>query len=410
MIDSWGETVGAGTNLSMMQPVRSTSGRWAGSSGHRRESGLRQYLGKVDLVLVFSAVAMAAIGALMVYSATRYKLASQGVNPKYYLERDIIFLAIGTLVMLVLTFLDYHTFESLWIVLYGGTVFMLLVVLLPGLGTKSLGSQRWFQLGPFQLQPSAFSSIAVIASVAAVCATFTEEMTFRNVLTVVGMVLIPMALVIKQPDLGTGIIISVILVGMLVVAGAKKRHLLLLLVCAALAVVVVLKLGLLHHYQLDRLVSFIHQSKSTLATGYNQSQAKIDIGSGGLTGKGLFRDPTVNLAYVPEQQTDFIFTAVGGQLGFVGAASVLALYGVILSRVWRAARVAEDRIGTLICAGVFSLLCFSIFENAGMAMGIMPVTGIPLPFLSYGGSADIAFFAAIGLALNVGIRRSGRAD
>jgi rod shape determining protein RodA len=199
-------------------------------------------------------------------------------------------------------------------------------------------------------------------------------------------------LVIKQPDLGTAIVMMVILMVMLAVAGMPGRYLLLLIVGAVVVVVVALNLGLLQHYQIERLTSFISPNTASESATYNVTEAKDAIATGGIFGAGLFHGALTNLAYVPEQQTDFIFSAVG---------LLLVVYGVLGWRVLRTAQLARDNYGRLLCSGVFALLVFSIFENVGMNMGIMPVTGIPLPFLSYGGSATIGFFAAIGIAISV---------
>ncbi len=218
---------------------------------------------------------------------------------------------------------------------------------------------------------------------------------------------LPILLVIKQPDLGTAIVMSVILLVMLAVAGMPGRYLVLLVIGAAVVVFVAINLGLVKHYQIQRLTSFISPNGASQDVTYNVTQAKDAIAHGGVFGTGLFKGAQTNLAYVPEQQTDFIFSAVGEQLGFVGSGVLLLVYGVLAWRVLRVAQQAKDTFGRLLCAGVFALLTFSIFENVGMNMGIMPVAGIPLPFLSYGGSAMIAFMAAIGLVASVQ-RRSAR--
>jgi rod shape determining protein RodA len=188
---------------------------------------------------------------------------------------------------------------------------------------------------------------------------------------------------------------------MLIVAGIPNRYLVLLLVAAVAGAFAIVHLGLLKPYQVERLTGFLHQNQSLQTSTYNLHESVAAIGSGGLWGAGLFHGPQTNLAYVPEQQTDFIFSAVGEQLGFVGAASVLLLLGIIAWRMLRAAQTARDPFGRLLATGCFTLLAFSAFENAGMSMGIMPVAGIPLPFLSYGGSATVAFFAAVGIVLSV---------
>jgi rod shape determining protein RodA len=225
-----------------------------------------------------------------------------------------------------------------------------------------------------------------------------------DVVKVLGLASVPIILVVKQPDLGSGIVMWVVLLVMLVVAGTPNRYLLLLVVFAALGALAIVHFKLLKDYQLHRITAFLQPGKNLQTSSYNVTQSVAAIGSGGPFGTGLFHGPQTNLAYVPEQQTDFIFSAVGEQLGFAGAAGVLALLGLISWRCLRSAQLARDAFGRLLATGCFTLIAFSVFENAGMAMGIMPVAGIPLPFISYGGSATVAFFAAVGITLSVHLR------
>jgi rod shape determining protein RodA len=224
-----------------------------------------------------------------------------------------------------------------------------------------------------------------------------------------GMGALPVLLVALQPDLGTAITLGCVLGIVLVVAGVPARYLLVVGMIAVLVTIVGLHLHVLKNYQLDRLDAFLKQSDpnscGSTSAGYNLCESKIAIADGGLTGRGLFHGPQTNLQYVPEQQTDFIFTAVGEQLGFAGAATLLGLFATMLWRIVRTAQLAYDRVGTLLCAGVLAYIAFSVFQNAGMTMGIMPITGIPLPLVSYGGSSTIATFAAVGIVLNVGMRK-----
>ncbi len=365
----------------------------------------------VDPFLVLAAAAAAVIGVVMVYTATRGTLLQAGSSPTYYLKRQALFVLLGLVVMAAVGLFDYRKLESFGMLLYGLSLFVLVAVMIPHVGSHTLGSTRWFNLGPLQLQPSEFAVLGMIIAVATYCTRRPDGLTWRDVVTVLVLGGVPIGLVMIQPDLGTGIIMSVILLVMLVVAGLPNRLLVLLLLGAVGVVALVLGGGLLHHYQILRITSFLHQSTKhptgTLAGAvYNLQQAKDAIGAGGLTGTGLTHGAATNLGYVPEQQTDFIFTAVGEQLGFVGAVGVLSVLGLVAWRVLRAGQLARDDFGRLICVGVFTFVAFSTFQNAGMTMGIMPITGIPLPFISYGGTAVIAFFSGIGLALSVYARRA----
>jgi rod shape determining protein RodA len=281
-------------------------------------------------------------------------------------------------------------------------------------GSSAQGAARWFSLGPLQLQPSEFAVLALILAVASYCSRREAEgLAWRDVFRLLIMAGIPIFLVLLQPDLGTAMIMIIVLLVLLAVAGLPIRILVMLLVGTALLAVIAVEGGLLHRYQIARLTSFLNSNSHSTnpyvqEAIYNGQQAKNAIGSGGLFGAGIGHGTETNLGYVPEQQTDFIFTAVAEQLGFVGAVGVLGLLGVIAWRVLHAAVVARDTFGRLICSGLFAFIAFSVFQNAGMTMGIMPITGIPLPFVSYGGTAVLVFFGAVGLALSVGARRKFR--
>lgn len=366
--------------------------------------GWRQTLLRFDFTLFAVTVSIAFLGVIMVYSATREKLAHAGLNPYSYLERQALFVLLGIAVMFVVVSVDYHQWGSLGFAAYGAVVLGLLGVLTP-IGKRALGSQRWFQIGPLQLQPSEFAALAIIVAIAAFLqADQEEEMDAKKLLKILVLAGVPMLLVIKQPDIGTALIMGFVLLTMLVLARVPLRWLAILMIIGGVAIFAVISLGILQAYQLQRLTSFVNPNTSVLQAGYNLAQSKIAIGSGGLFGKGLFHGTQTNLSYVPEQQTDFIFTAVGEQLGFVGAGGLLLAYAYMTWRVWVVMKRAKDPLGKMLAGGVLGLLAFSIFQNAGMTMGIMPITGIPLPFMSYGGSAALAFFAAIGLVLNVGMR------
>jgi rod shape determining protein RodA len=214
-----------------------------------------------------------------------------------------------------------------------------------------------------------------------------------------------MVLIYRQPDLGTDLVFAGILIAMLLVGGARPRHLAVLGVIGVLGVVTIFQLGVLKRYQVDRLAAFLDPQGDVQRTTYNLRQSQIAIAAGGLTGRGLFQGSQTNLSFVPEQHTDFIFTAVGEELGFVGACTLLGLFGLVMWRTWRAAITAKDQFGMLVCVGVLAMLVFQVFENVGMTMGITPIAGIPLPLMSYGGSATVATFVALGLVVSVQMRR-----
>jgi rod shape determining protein RodA len=314
--------------------------------------------------------------------------------------------------MVVVAVFDYRRLEPLATILYWLIVLALLGVY--AVGSSAQGAARWFSVGPLQLQPSEFAVLALILAVASYCARRDEEgLAWRDVFRLLLMSGIPIVLVLVQPDLGTAMIMVIVLLVMLAVAGLPIRILVMLLMGTVLIALVAVEGGLLHHYQIARLTTFLNPGVKSSnpyvqSAIYNLQEAKVAIGSGGLFGSGIGHGAQTNLGYVPEQQTDFIFTAVGEQLGFVGAVGVLSLLGVIAWRVLHAAVVARDTFGRLICAGLFAFIAFSVFQNAGMTMGIMPITGIPLPFVSYGGTAVLVFFGAVGLALSVGARRRHR--
>jgi rod shape determining protein RodA len=357
----------------------------------------------VDAGLALATVGVAFFGLLMIYSATRDKLVAQGLDPGYYLKRQAAFVVVGIVAMAVVTMIDYRRLRDFAPVLYVGAVVALLAIMTP-LGKRSKGAQAWFQIGAYQLEPSEFAKIALIVALAAICANYRGRLGGRELAIILGLAAVPFFLIYRQPDLGTALVLGAILFGVLLVGGLRGRHLAVLAAVGVLGVTAVLHFGVLHQYQRDRLTAFLDSSSNVQAT-YNLNQSKIAVSSGGVLGKGLFKGTQTNLSYVPEQQTDFIFTAVGEQLGLVGSVLLLSLFVLMVWRVWRAATSARDATGTLICVGVLGMLVFQIFENMGMTMGIMPIAGIPLPFMSYGGSAVVASFAAVGLVLNVQMRR-----
>jgi rod shape determining protein RodA len=365
-----------------------------------------------DIVLSVATVMVALVGVVMVYSATRGSLLAQGEDPHTYLKKQALYVVLGVIAMVAVALFDYRRLEPLAGIIYVLTILALLAVYVVGQHVQ--GSERWFTLGPIQLQPSEFAVIALILAVASYCDRRTEQgLAWRDVFRLLIMAAIPIALVMGQPDLGTAMIMVIVLLIMLAVAGLPVRILVMLMVGTVLVALLAVESGVLHHYQIARLTTFLNPNKTSSnpyvqSAIYNLQEAKNAIGSGGVLGSGLLHGAQTNLGYVPEQQTDFIFTAVAEQLGFVGAVGLLALLGVIAWRILRAAGDSRDIFGRMVCTGLFAFVAFSVFQNAGMTMGIMPITGIPLPFVSYGGTAVLCFFMAVGLALSVGARRRVR--
>jgi rod shape determining protein RodA len=359
----------------------------------------------VDLVLLGCVLAVAGIGCLMIFSATRGRDPSDFDTS--FLLKQLLFMGVGVVVMLVVALIDYRRYRDMMPVLYGAVLLGLFAVV-TGLGSERKGSQAWFQLGPFQLQPSEFAKLVVIVALASVITHFNSELDARRLAAVLLVAGVPMALIMLQPDLGTTLVFVAVGMGMLLVGGARPRHIAALTLLGIVGVGMILSSGMLETFQQCRLTSFLETQNQECAergAEYNLEQAMTAIGSGGLTGTGPFNGTQTRLDIVPEQHTDFIFTAVGEELGFVGASTLLALLSIIAWRIWRTAQLARDPLGTLICVGVLSMFVFQVFENVGMTMGIMPITGIPLPFVSYGGSSTITAFAAMGLVLNVHMRR-----
>jgi rod shape determining protein RodA len=371
-----------------------------GRIGRTRERPLRH----LDPVLIAVTLALSVVGLFMVYSSSRTSLRLFGLDPALDVKKQLTWLVVSSFVLLVLIAFDYRYTKVYAGFVYVGLLLLLLAVRTP-LGTTVKGAQRSFQLAGFAFSPAEMMKVGVIVMLAA----FLSErkggsLSLGDLARATVIAAIPMLLVFIQPDIGTTIVLAAIMVGILIVAGAKTRHLALLAVVAAALLAASFQLGIIKSYQVSRITGFLDNQSATSAS-YNAKQSQIAIGAGGLLGRGYGRGLQTNLDYVPEQHTDFIFTAVGEEFGFLGGATLLGLFAVVIWRTWRAATLARDFFGTLVCVGVLAMFAFQIFENIGMTMGIMPVTGIPLPFMSYGGSSTITAFACVALVANVAMRR-----
>jgi rod shape determining protein RodA len=360
----------------------------------------------LDPVLVLTALALTGIGLMAIYSAKLQALSEQGLSPYLYISRQLVALVVGIVAMAIAAVVDYRHLRTYSAVGYVGALLLLVLVITP-LGTTFGGAQRWILIGGFQLQPSELAKIAVLIALAAILHESKGEPGLAHVAICLALTAVPMGLVFLQPDLGTSIVFVWMCAIVFLVSGVKARYLVGLGIAAVGGVVAAFSMDLIADYQLQRLTAFLQAGDPALAQGpvFQTHQSVIAIGSGQFAGKGLFQGTQTALSYVPENHTDFIFTVIGEEFGFLGASIVLGLFLVLIWRGLRIAVIAKDLFGTLLAAGVVAMLALQVFVNVGMTVGIMPVTGIPLPFVSYGGTSLIVWFVIVGLLLNVHMRR-----
>ena len=370
---------------------------------YRRDSriGFRDF----DNLLTFAVVGLLFIGTLLVYAGTREWFRSYGLDPEYYLKRHVLNILIGALLAYGTTLIDYRLLRAYTPLIWLASVIGLVIILIPGLGSEINGARAWISLpGGFQFQPAELAKIAIIVGIAMIMAdreNAHDDPNDLDVLKALAISAVPVLLIIAQPDLGTVLIISAAILAMIGASGAPSRWVIGLLILAVIGVFTAIQTGAVSQYQIARLQSFVDPSADPQATGYQLRQSRITIGSGGILGKGLFNGPQTNGRFVPEQQTDFIFTVAGEELGFIGCSVILALYLLLFIRAFAICRRSSDLFGRLVCIGVIAWFIFQTFENIGMTMGLMPMTGVPLPFLSYGGSSMFANLIGIGLLQNV---------
>lgn len=357
----------------------------------------RRLLRFVDWSLLVTTLALVAGGAVALYSATQ-TLA----DPLGFVKARTLHVIIGLILLAVVAVVDYQSIARVWRPILVGTLLLLATVML--IGRTSMGAQRWLTLGPLGgFQPSELAKLALIITIAKHIDGHREITSWRTVTPVLLQAALPVALIVRQPDLGTSMVMVAIVVALLFAAGAPARFLGALGVGAAAGAPLLWQM--LHDYQRQRLIVFIDPGVDPLGAGYALIQSKIAIGSGQLFGKGFLQGTQNLLHFIPEQHTDFIFTVVGEELGFAGALVMLGLFALWLWRGMVIARQAKDRLGMLIAVGIVSMVAFHLFVNVGMAVGLMPITGIPLPFMSHGGTALVVMLMAAGLLLNVGMRR-----
>jgi rod shape determining protein RodA len=376
-----------------------------------RRARRQSFFAGFDPVLSVAVGLLLLIGTALVYAATRDWYAANGLDPEYYLKRHVINIIIGLLLAWGTTVIDYRLLRAYTPILWGLGVLGLAFVILPGVNSEVNGAKAWIPLpGGFQIQPAELAKISIIVGMSMLLAERSHDSnqpTANDILRALAVAAVPVLLILAQPDMGTVFIISASVVAILGISGAPIKWVAALLILAVVGGIVATKAGVINEYQIKRLQSFVDPNADTQGSGYQLRQARITVGSGGLVGTGLFNGPQTNGRFVPEQQTDFIFTVAGDELGFLGSGLIIILYILILMRAFGIARRSSDPYGQLVCTGVIAWFAFQTFENIGMTLGLMPMTGVPLPFMSYGGSSMFANLIGFGLLQNVHARHRG---
>jgi len=364
-----------------------------------------------DPILTIAVALLLIMGTLLVYAATRNWYAANGLDPEYYLKRHILNILIGSLLAWGTTVIDYRLIRAYTPLLWIFGVIGLTAVLIPGIGAEVNGSRAWIGLPfGFQLQPAELAKISIIVGMSMILSErthATDAVQHGDVMQALVVAAIPILLIAAQPDMGTIFIISIAVVTIIAVSGAPMRWVVGLILAGVIGSFVAVNVGIINDYQVKRLQAFVDPNIDSQGSGYQLRQARITVGSGGLIGTGLFNGPQTNGRFVPEQQTDFIFTVAGEELGFLGCGFILILYLIVLMRAFGIARKSNDSYGRLVCTGVIAWFAFQAFENIGMTLGMMPMTGVPLPFVSYGGSSMFATMIGFGLLQNVHARHRG---
>ncbi len=371
-----------------------------------RVTGGVSYLRSLDWWLLLTALGLSILGSLLVWSATQAKQEDFGNEPETYLKRHLLNLVIGLVLAFAVSRFDYRLLRAYTPIIYVAAILGLLAVLV--IGDEINGAKAWITLpAGFSIQPSEFAKIAIILGMATILAERRDgEDQPRNsdVVRALGVAALPIVLIMLQPDLGTVMVTACAVLGIIAVSGAPTRWLVGLLGGAALVAVVAVQAGVVKDYQLGRIGSFLDPAADPSSTGFNTVQARIAIGSGGLFGKGLFQGTQTQGGFVPKNNTDFVYSVAGEELGMVGAGGIVLLLAILIWRGIRIAMRSTDMFGRLVATGIVCWLAFQAFENIGMNLGITPVTGVPLPFVSYGGSSMFASWIAIGLLQSIHLR------
>jgi rod shape determining protein RodA len=366
----------------------------------------RRPLRHVDWMLLLLVGILVVAGLFMLYSATNQTLRQDGFDPFDRVKKQAVAAIVGLGVAVLITTFDYRFFKVYAGFIYAATSLLVALVLVPAIGSETGAYIDIPGARLFQISPTEFVKIGLLVMVAAVLSELrTPRAELHDVMRVVLIAGVPLALVFANVEIGSAIVIVAMTGGMLIVAGTRARHLAVLALAGLLVVGVAFRLDVFQDYQIQRITAFLDRENAPEDVRYNLDQSLIAVGSGGVVGRGYLSGTQTNLDYVPEQHTDFIFTVVGEEFGFVGAMIVLVLFALLLWRAIRIAYLSKDPFGTYVAAGIASMFAVQMFVNVGMVIGIMPITGIPLPFLSYGGSAMIVNFVAIGMLESIHMRR-----
>ena len=361
----------------------------------------------IDWILMSAVGALTIIGSFIIYSATRPRLLNRGVDPFQFVQRQIIFVIIAILAMAVVMWMDYVQLRGSAELFYAITILLLVLVLVTG-AVKG-GARLSFDIGPIAVQPSELAKVSTLLFLCGFLADDdVDSVPYERFIQSLFIVGVPFFLVAIEPDLGSASVLVAMVMGILLIAGAQIKYIALITSLAIFSVFAGVVSGFVRSYQLRRITGFLNQNSDSASLQNLITQvkfAKRAVATGGFFGKGYLQGPLTNGTFIPVQSTDFVFSAIGEQFGMFGCAVVLGLFAIVLWRIMRIALMADDRLGTLLCSGVFTMILWQAFQNIGMTMGITPVSGVPLPFVSYGGSHTVAFALMIGLVQSVHMRR-----
>ncbi|MGZ8696100.1 MAG: rod shape-determining protein RodA [Gaiellaceae bacterium] len=387
-----------------------TNSRAAGRARRREAAEVASFVRRLDWVLIGSVAALVGYGLWAIAGITHHDVAG---DQRYYLTRQVVFVVIGTLGLLIATLIDADHYRTRWRVIFGGTAIVIAIVYFQGAAIR--GSKRWLDLGFFRFQPSEFGKVLFVLALAGFLAERSRHLhEVRTTLTALGLASVPIFLVFLQPDFGSALVYCGAVGAVLFVAGTPWTHI--AAVAAGVVALAVLVLGalpaaglpVLKDYQQKRLTSFLNPDQDPGGTTYNITQSKNAIGAGQLRGRGVDNATQTTLNFLPEHHTDFVFASLAEERGFVGASLLLMLYLLVVWRGLRIVTLAREPFSAIVAGGLVFALLFQIFVNVGMTMGIAPITGIPLPFVSVGGSSMIANLIAIGILLSISVRARAR--